>query len=220
MVERVRARGYEGLTSHRRIRTDEVEPQAGWFFAFALALDGVVSSREVYPIFVGPDGTEDPELAQWLLDRAGTGKREQWDEDDPPAVDDAFETAVSTARSRALGRLLHRQAELTDANRLRLDQERQKLERYYEFAYGQLTKSWRQCETCLSGSALPTLPKSSASSGLAQEPRERQGRRRRPEPLSGSGGSNELNGREQVTAQHELLGISFISIVPQTVLPL
>ena len=137
-----------------------------------------------------------------------------------PAVDDAFETAVSTARSRALGRLLHRQAELTDANRLRLDQERQKLERYYEYrvrAADEKLASVRNVFERVSASDAPEIQRivpvwlknlenaKGVVDGLAAE-RERR--------------MNELNGREQVTAQHELLGISFISIVPQTVLPL
>lgn len=63
--------------SHRRIRTNDIEPRSGWFFAYALEFEGVMRSKEILPVFIGADGTPAEELAAWLLARATKVKREE-----------------------------------------------------------------------------------------------------------------------------------------------
>lgn len=96
LVAFIRRREYPGRVSHRRIRTNDIEPRSGWFFAYALEFEGVMRSKEILPVFIGADGTPDEELAAWLLERATKVKREEWR--DPaalPARDSSFDRAVS-----------------------------------------------------------------------------------------------------------------------------
>jgi ATP-dependent helicase HepA len=209
----VRRREYPGRASHRRIRTNEIEPASGWFFIYALEFDGVARSKEIFPVFVDLDGKANPELANWLLDRASRIKREEWR--DPgllPARDEAFESAVAEAASQSLARLLERQADLADANRERLEQERAKLERFYEYkeraadeklasvrgVYDRLLVSDDADEQKI----LPVWAKNleNAERVVANLAEERERR------------LADLTGRDQVGVQHELLAVSFVEI--------
>lgn len=216
LVARVRSPDYRGHTSHRVIRTDEQEPTSGWFFAYSLELEGVVRSKEILPVFLRADGTQDPELAEWLLGRAGRGKREEFGEPELPPLDEAFEQSAAQAEVLALLRLMARKEELADANRERLDQERAKLERYYEYrtrtAAAKLESTQRILDRVAASEdpgeqkIVPVWMKNLENAkqvveNLASEREQRLA---------------QLMGREQVTAQHELLATSFVQIQPET----
>ena len=132
LVARVRGRNYGGRAAMRVISTDEWLPDTGWFFTFELEFEGVVRSKELLPVFVGTDGQSKPGLAAWLADRSTRLKHE-----DPPAGSvvptETLEVALEIAETAATTRLFERQAELAELNRARLEQERSKLVRYYEY---------------------------------------------------------------------------------------
>src|SRR5262249_8620617 len=77
-------------------------------------------------------GDSDPEIGGWLLERA----LGLWPEDAQATsqlpVDD-LERAIAIADREATGRLFTRQAELAVVNRARLEVERSKLVRFYEY---------------------------------------------------------------------------------------
>jgi len=181
-----------------------------------LEFEGVVRSKEVFPVFVSNSGELDSDLAQWLLDRAGRGKREDWERTAVPLT--AFEAAVATAASAALERLLFRKDELTDANRTRVEQEREKLSRYYEYrtrAAAEKLESVRRVHDRVRTSADPGEQRIVPVWAKNVENAERviaslQGERDKR--------LMDLNGREQVAAQHELLTVSYVEIVPDTYL--
>ena len=216
LVARVRSSEYRGHTSHRVIRTEQQEPTSGWFFAYSLELEGVIRSREIFPVFIHSSGVQDPELAQWLLDRGGRGKREEFGEPALPPLDDAFEQTVAQAEVVALLRLMARKEELADANRERLEQERLKLERYYEYrtrtAAAKLESNQR------------ILDKVSASDDPGEQRiipvwvKNLENAKRVVENLGAEREQRlaQLVGREQVTAQHELLATSFVQILPES----
>jgi SNF2 family DNA or RNA helicase len=213
LVEFVRRREYPGRVSHRRIRTNDVEPRSGWFFAYALEFEGVMRSKEIFPVFIASDGTPEPDLAAWLLERATKVRREEWR--DPavlPARDSSFDRAVSTAEASALQRLIARQTELADANRERLDQERTKLERFYAYKERAAAERLASVQSVydrllISDDAddqkiLPVWSKNLENAerlvaNLAEERDRRIG---------------DLAGREQVAVQNELLAASFVEI--------
>ena len=216
LVARVREPGYRGHTSHRVIRTDEQEPTSGWLFAYSLELEGVVRSKEILPVFIHSNGTQDPDLAQWLVERAGRGKREEFGEPEVPNLDDVFEQSVAQAEVVALLRLMARKEELAEANRERLDQERKKLERYYE--YRSRTAAAKVAST------QRVLDKVAASDDLGEQrivPVWMKNLENAKQVVQNLASEREqriwqLVGREQVTAQHELLAASFVQIVPDS----
>jgi SNF2 family DNA or RNA helicase len=215
VVAYVRRREYPGRASHRRIRSNDLAQRTGWFFTYALELEGLTPSKEVLPLFVDSDGTPDPAFAQDLLDRSARIKREEWS--DPKALplrDHGFEQAVAAADQAALSRLLERQSELAGVNRERIEAERAKLERFYEYkeraaadklvavrsVYDRLLIS----DDADDQKILPVWAKNLEDaermvSNLADE-RDRR--------------ITELNGREQVGAQHELLTVSYVEVEP------
>jgi hypothetical protein len=214
LIARAMSREYGGRTSFRQIRTDEHVPVSGWFFTYLLEFQGVVGSKEVVPVFVDGDGRQDDELAEWLLERAGRMKREDWAAPGPLASTDGLDLAVEIATSVAIGRLLARQAELETSNRERAAQERDKLERFYayrELAAGEKLTAVRATYERLSASAasevqriLPVWRKNveNAERNLATVAEDRDRR------LAA------LAGRDAVTAQHEALTASYVEIVP------
>jgi ATP-dependent helicase HepA len=216
LVERVRTPIYPGLTSHRLIRTDKQAPQHGWFFAFTLELDGVVNSKELLPVFVDSSGIEDPSLAMWLLERAGSARNEEPGTAEVLSREGEFEQAATQAEGSALQRLLAMQSELTDANRTRLEQERSKLTKYYEYrerAAAEKLASVQEVFDRVSASEDPEIARivpvwlknlenaNGVVHGLAAE-RDRR--------------LAYLNGREQVMAQQELISASYVSIIPKS----
>jgi len=213
LVDRVRSTSYRGRTSHRLIKTDSHPPARGWFFTYLIEFEGAVSSKEVLPVFVRADGTSDDELAFWLLDRAGRQKREDWDCAELAPRDEAFESAVAFAEQRAIQRVLERQAELSIANQERLDREREKLIRFYEYrgrAASEKLASVRATFERLSASTEPEVQRIVPVWAKNLENAERV--------LQGLGFERErrlaqLLGRDQVTAQHEVFTASYAEIV-------
>ena len=215
VVAYVRRREYPGRASHRRIRSNDLASRTGWFFTYALELEGLSPSKEVVPIFVDSEGILDLAFAEALLERSARVKREEWRDAKPlPARDEHFERAIATADQQALSQLLERQAELGETNRSRIDTERRKLQRFYEYkenaaadklqavrlVYDRLLVS----DDADDQKILPVWAKNLEDaehmiSNLAEE-RDRR--------------LTELNGREQVGAQHELLTVSYVEVEP------
>lgn len=215
VVAFVRRREYPGRASYRSIRSNNLEHRSGWFFTYALELEGLTPSKEVLPIFVEEGGAMHQAFADALLNRAARIKREEWPDTKPlPARDERFEQAVAAADHAALSRLLERQSELADVNRDRINTERAKLERFYEYkekaaedklhavraVYDRLLISDDPDDQKI----LPVWAKNLEDAerlvaNLAEE-RDRK--------------LTELSGREQVGAQHELLTVSYVEIEP------
>jgi SNF2 family DNA or RNA helicase len=217
LVGHVRSREYPGRASHRRIRTDELEPREGWLFLYSLEFGGVNPSKEVFPIFVDLDGTLDPGFGHWLLECSSRIRREDWA--DPgvlPPRDEQFERAVDLAGGAALERLLERQTVLSTANRERLDHERSKLERFYvykEQAAADRLESVRAVYDRLlisddpdDAKILPVWAKNLENAERLVETLAEERDRR----------IADLAGREQVAIQHELLATCFVEIQPDS----
>jgi ATP-dependent helicase HepA len=134
LVTRLRSKEFGGRAGTWVIEMSDTESVNGWFFTYELDLEGVVRSKELWPVFVDSSGESRPEIATWLLERASQIPRE-----DPPAdatqPTDGLETALSVGDRVANTRLFERQTELAELNRARLEQERAKLIRYYEYRH-------------------------------------------------------------------------------------
>jgi SNF2 family DNA or RNA helicase len=215
VVAYVQRREYPGRASYRRILTSDVPPRSGWLFTYALEFEGVVRSKEVLPVFIGEEGERDEEFSAWLLDRTMKVKREDWSGTrELPSRDERFEAAVARSEEAALARLLERQDEMAAANRERLEQERSKLERFYEYksrAAGDKLEAVRRVydrmlisDDPAEAKILPVWAKNleNAERTVAMLESERERR------------LGELVGREQVTIQHELLAASYIEVEP------
>ena len=137
LVARVCGDRYPGRSSVRIVQTDAVAPCAGWFMVYAIELDGIVRRRELYPVFVDESGVEQPATAQALLQAAAEIHREEHFGDGPPEGlpngDASVEQAASIAQTAALTRMLELQEELEPANDARLQADREKLERFFEY---------------------------------------------------------------------------------------
>lgn len=153
------------------------------------------------------------------MDQAARGKRE--DIGFPPILPDGvlatLDGAVAAARQVALRHLLEKQAELSVANRERLDAERAKLERYYDYreraAEDKLAKVRTTFER-LSSSDEPEVIKIVPVWAKNLEHAKRTveivaaDRKRRLDALARA---------EDVSAQHELLTASFVQVLPGSV---
>jgi superfamily II DNA or RNA helicase len=137
LVARVCASDYPARSSARVVQTDQVPPMAGWFFVYAIELDGVIRRRELYPVFASLEGEPDGQVAQSLLKVATELHREEGFVPgaplELPADRASLDTAQSRARATALGRMVELQDELEGPNEERLEAERTKLQRFYEY---------------------------------------------------------------------------------------
>jgi ATP-dependent helicase HepA len=215
LVDHVRSVEYGGITSYRLVLTDEVAPVRGWFAVYVLELRGLTTTHDVLPVFVREDGTPDPDLAMWLLGRAMDGRREEFGPAPPlPARDAAFEAAVSLAEGQAVTRLLDRQSDVEAVNTRLLEEERLKRERFYDYraqaAADKLEANRRILERLRSSPEdadrriLPVWEKNVETATRIVESVEHE----RTQRLA------ELEGRDQVRAQHELLTVSYVAIEP------
>jgi SNF2 family DNA or RNA helicase len=212
LVARVRSKEFGGRAGSWWIGTSEVEPVDGWFFTYELELEGVVRSKELWPIFVDRSGQSRPEVAVWLLERASQVPREDPPDGALPPID-GLDTALVVADRIASSRLFERQAELADQNRARLEQERAKLVRYYEYrqrsASAKVISTDRTVERLRASEnpdeirIMPVWVKNleiaqRTANALAAE-RERRLR--------------ELDARDQVAAQQQMMTGAYVSIM-------
>lgn len=215
LVDYVRAAEYGGVTSHRIVLSDEVPAAHGWFFVYNLEMRGLTATRELVPIFVDADGRYETDTSAWLLDRTMLGRREEFGQDTSIPVDkDHFEAAVSTADAEAVARLMERQAELEATNSRLLEDERHKRERFYDYraeaaatkleATQRILERIRTSDEDADRRILPVWEKNVESAERTVELVETE----RHERLS------ELEGCDQVQAQHELISASYVTIEP------
>ena len=146
-------------------RPTSVTEAAGWFFTFVLEFEAVQSLKEVLPVFVRSDGVVGPRRGQWLLSRSQRIKHEDRGDAPLPAQGDAFEAAVQRANTMALehatgatGRTSSRRIVIA------LHQERDKLERFYEYKRMAARRRWPASGERSSASRLRRTAKSSGSS--------------------------------------------------------
>jgi SNF2 family DNA or RNA helicase/uncharacterized membrane protein YkvA (DUF1232 family) len=213
LVDVVRRSELGGIASYRTVLSDEVEPARGWFFVYEVELHGMATERGLLPVFVNEGGALNEETASWLLDRAMTNRREDFPESSalPPRAE-AFEAAVDVAEGAAVMHLLERQRAMEATNASRLADERCKQERFFDYraqaAADKLTvtrhtlERLRESHQSDDQRILPVWEKNArnAADALAAVEVERERR------------LGELDGKEQVGAQHELLSASFVSI--------
>ena len=180
-----------------------------------IELQGMTTTRELLPVFVAEDGSADPELARWLLDRSMSNRREEFGpEPELPPRDDAFDAAVAVADGEAMGRLLDRQTEIEATNGRLLAEERSKRERLYDYraqaADDKLEANRRILER------IRASPEDADRRILPVWEKNVEGAQRMIESIAEERSKrlDELAGRDHVTAQHELLVASFVAIEP------
>jgi superfamily II DNA or RNA helicase len=216
LVEHVRATDFGGITSHRVVLTGDVAPARGWFFVYVIELQGMTMTRELLPVFVSEDGTADPELAQWLLDRSMSNRREEFGPIEPelPPRNAEFEAAVVAADGAAMGRLLERQSEVEATNGRLLTEERGKRERLFNYraqaARDKLAANRRILER------IRASPEDADRRILPVWEKNVEGVERMIESITQERSKRlaDLDGRDHVSAQHELLVASFVAIEP------
>lgn len=219
LVERMTAREYTPRTSVRAIRTDDQRPQAGWFFVYALEYEGVVRGKELFPVFVSASGEKDDAMGSWLLERSS---RLKWEDGDNEGLKHAavdLDQALGAANASAIRRLLDRQDSLADTNRARLEAERDKLMRYYDYraqAAEEKLEAVRRTFGRVSESEDPEVQRivpvwaknlENAKRVIVNLAGERERR------------LSDLTRRDHVAAQHELIAASYVEIVPKDKAP-
>ena len=214
LVERAQDRSYGGRTSHRRVLASSRPPTEGWLFLFTIQLDGLLATREVYPVFVHPDGELDSETAEWLLDRAALGKREDYGPEALPPRDQTFDDGARAAEQAALERLVLRQIELEGANEERLERERGKLASYFAYKDSAAREKLERTRATFERLALSTDP--DVQKIVPVWARNLEDARRHVEQLAEERERRlgALVGREHIAAQHELLSASWVEIMP------
>jgi len=216
LVEYVRSDSYPGFVSYRLINTDEQEPVRGWYFTYVLEYHGVKDYKEVFPVFVTLEGVEDDSLAVWLLERSARIKREDWGSGELPPRDERFEKAVVYADKRAIQRLLEQQSALSLQNAERLEKERMKLESLYDYRQKALADKLESVNNVLNRVSASTDPTVRRIIPVWQKNLENVVQLAERTKVERESRLNELRGREQISAQHEMISASFVDIVPAT----
>jgi ATP-dependent helicase HepA len=212
LVARVRSRDYGGVSAYRAVVAPDLSPTEGWFFTFVLEYEGVVRSKEIHPVFVDQDGRSDASLASWLL---GESSQLRWEDPLPGSPDpdtSALDAIVEVAEREAVGRLLERQGELAALNRARLEQERSKLTRYYE--YRQRAAAAKLLSVQRTFDRLSTSDDPNTQRIVPVWAKNLETARRVLDTLATDRERrlSELNGRDQVSAQHEMMTAAFVTI--------
>jgi hypothetical protein len=215
----VRSDSYTGIASYRLISTDDQEPVQGWYFTYVIEFHGVKDYKEVFPVFVSLEGTEDDSLAAWLLERSARVKKEDWASAELPPRDDNFENAVAYANRRAIERLLEQQSELSLENAERLEKERTKLENLYDYRQKALADKLESVNNVLNRVSESTDPTVRRIIPAWQKNLENVIQLAERTKVERESRLNELRGREQISAQHEIISASFVDIVPATHTP-
>jgi len=215
LVARVTGRGYPGRASVRAVRTDEQERRQGWYLTFVLEVDGVVRDKSVVPVFVDPVGQVDEELAVWLTECAGRGRREDFGEPALPTDAVGLDEAVAAARSIAMQRLMERQAELALVNRERLGQERAKLERYYDYRQQAAADKVVAVRATFERLAAADDPEVARIVPVWAKNLERAERTVDTLAQERASRLDALTRHEDVSAQFELLTASWVEVVPE-----
>jgi len=161
-------------------------------------------------------GTEDDSLAVWLLERSARIKREDWGSVELPPRDERFEKAVVYADKRAIQRLLEQQSALSLQNAERLEKERIKLENLYDYRQKALADKLESVNNVLNRVSESTDPTVRRIIPAWQKNLENVVQLAERTKVERESRLNELRGREQVSAQHEMISASFIDIVPAT----
>jgi len=214
LVHHVRSDSYPGIASYREVSTSDWQPTQGWYFVYVLEYYGVRDYKEVFPVFVSLEGTEDDELARWLLERSSRIKREDRDSQDLPLRDSCFEKAAERADERAKQRLLEKKRTLSVENEERVAKERAKLEGLYDYRQRALNDKLQWVNSVLNRvledpdpsvrRIIPAWQKNLENVKKLTEMTEEQKRAR----------LDDLKGREQMSAQHEMISASFVQITP------
>jgi ATP-dependent helicase HepA len=214
LVARCRSREFGGVTGNRIIVASEQPETSGWFFTYVLEFDGVIRSKEVFPVYVSGSGETNHGLATWLLERSSLLEREDPSPGEMTSTPTLTDAVVDVADREAVRRLLERQAELAALNRARLEQERAKLTRYFDYRH-------RAAEAKLE-SVQRTFERLSASDDpdvqriLPVWAKNLETARRVAEAVASDRERRlgELVGRDQVSAQHQMMTSSFVTIAP------
>ena len=216
LVDYVRSNSYPGIASYRRISTSDWQPTQGWYFVYVLEYYGVRDYKEVFPVFVSLEGTEDDELAKWLLERSSRIKREDWDSQGLPLRDESFERAVEYADERAKQRLLEQQYALSVQNAERVAKERAKLEGLYDYRQRALTDKLQWVTSVLDRVLNDPDPSVRQIGPAWQKKLEDVKKLAEITEVQKASRLDELRGREQISAQHEMISASFVHIVPDS----
>ena len=216
LVEYVRSDNYPGLASYRLIITDDKEPVRGWYFTYVLEYHGVKDFKEVFPVFITLEGTEDDSLAAWLLERSARIRREDYDSSELPPRDGSFERAVADAHRLVQQRLVEQQSILSVQNTDRLEKERIKLENLYEYRQKALADKLESVNNVLNKVSESTDPTVRRIIPVWQKNLENVIQLTERTKIERESRLNELREREQISAQHEIISASFVDIVPAT----
>ncbi len=213
LVDHVRSDKYPGVVSHRLVSTDEQSPIKGWYFVYVLEYYGVKDFKEVFPVFISLDDEGRDDLAIWLLERSARIKREDRGSNELPPRDGEFEKAVERADQKVMQRLLEQQQELSIQNAERLEKERIKLETLYDYRQQALSDKLEAVSKTLNRvlessdpSVRRIIPAWQKNLDNVTQQIERTKAEREVRLTS-------LRGKEQVSAQHEIISASFIDIV-------
>jgi hypothetical protein len=132
---------------------------------------------------------------------------------------ESFGVAREIANRIAVGHLLTRKLELADANRARLEQERAKLERFYEYKERAARDKLDSVERTLRRLEASESPEERRILPVWQKNLEDA--RRRVDQLGEERDRRlrDLIGRDEVSASNQLIAASFVEIVPREAHP-
>jgi SNF2 family DNA or RNA helicase len=213
VADRVRSRAFGGTTTHRAVRAPGQGAVDGWFFTFMLEFEGVTRTKELYPVFLTKDGSSDPLTATWLLDQSSLLDREDRAADLTRPTS-ASDEVLQDAEQVALARLMERRAELNAANKARLEQERSKLERYFDYRQRAAAEKLDSVQRTFDNISLSSDP--GVQRIIPVWAKNLENARRVVETLASERVRRigELAGRDQVSAQHEMLTGAFVTFLP------
>lgn len=133
LLGRVTSPSYKGCATAFRLHAGgDLPPAAGWLVVTEIGVPAVKEVRELFSVFVHDDGRVDPELGERLVARSAKfPKDEALSPDDIPI--DTLDVALDAADGLVYRRLSRLEEHAHEDSRRRIDRERDKLTRYFDY---------------------------------------------------------------------------------------
>jgi hypothetical protein len=211
LVDYVRGRSFSARATHRVVVDDERAGLRGWWFVFVLEIDGIISTKELFPVLIRDDGVSDPDGAGWLLNRAAQVLHEDRGHGRVPDRGNDFQNVVDMAQAAALRRLMQRQSEMDHANAERIAHSRDRLARLFDHrergAQAKLETAKRVLQELAAAGTQAVVPLWTKNVQNAMAVVDSLARER-TQRLA------ELESKQQVSGQHSLLAASYVEVHP------
>ena len=133
ILGRVTGSSYEGCATAFELDSEAGMPAtSGWLLVTEIGVPAIKEIRELFPVFVHDDGRVDTDLAALLVARAAKFPKDEALSPSDVSVD-ALDVALDAADTLVYRRLTELEAQAREDSQRRIERERDKLTRYFDY---------------------------------------------------------------------------------------